>query len=151
MVILPGCLCCECTCPPCDDGVTLAVDFNGAPYESTCYDGVYSIILGCAGAPPGCDADNTHGGLFAELYCEPDQESPHGIIWRVTVASTFANFGDPNADSFNKFCTKTYTGSVEAGNDCLPVSGEVDLTLDSTDDGGACDRVGTPTATVQRA
>lgn len=146
-----GC-CCGCSCPECNDGVS--IELNDGPSSSSGCDG---CLFTCVNSPTyhaqqaTDDADNTHGGMTASMYCEPDAGSPHGIIWRVTAVSIFANFGMPAEPSFNLFCTQTYSGTVQSDENCLPVAGGVSLTLDSTDDGGACDRVTTPTVTVVRA
>lgn len=143
--------CCGCTCPECNENVS--IELNAGPSSSDGCTGVlqFQQTPSYEASQLTDDPDNTHGGIVASMHCEPDAESPHGIIWRVSAVSTFANFGDPDAPSFGLFCTKTYSGTTQSDGNCLPVAGSVELTLDTTEDGGACDRVTTPTVTVVRA
>ena len=142
------CGCCGCSCPDCNGGVTIELTYGGETFASTCTDGVYSAGFSCAGMPAYCDTDNSHGGMSVDMYCEPDAGSPHGIIWRVSVVNSYAAF-DPGLSGL--YCTKTYHGTVEADANCLPVAGEVTLTLVDTNDGGGCGLLGEPTVVVQRA
>lgn len=139
--VADGTACCcvtPCVCPECDEGVTLDVD----GVESECSDGVYSTSYSGAG-------DNTHGGLSATLYCETDTASQSGIIWRVAVTNTFANF-TPGSDFEGLYCNKWYEGTVAADANCLPTEGEVSLTVTDSEDGGACNSLGDPVVTVLR-
>lgn len=132
----------SCTCPDCDDNVTLSLQGEAGWCDLATYQ---NSVTGTV-----FDENNTHGGMDAILFCEPD-DNPRGIIWRVTAVSLFGNYMNGDHPSFRTWCRKSYAGTVAADANCLPVAGAVTLTLISTVDGGGCEWVTPPVVVVNRA